>query len=169
MDWVAVGSTFGYGLFAVHGDGVYEKLGLSQVSWQSSNPAVIALQTPDFGTWRAVAPGTAVLTATYQGLSDSISQEVRSGRPSFPYLEISATRAPTEVLRSEQLRALLHESPSSFPDVTAQAAWSSSNPLVATVTAGFMTATGVGTARITATYQGYTASFVFSVTTSAGR
>ena len=169
LDWVSVGSNVSFGLFAVHGDGVYERLNPQQISWQSSNPAVIALQTPSFGTWRAVSPGVAVLTATYQGLSDSVTQEIRSGSPPFPYLDISPRSLPSEELGSAQVRARLHESPGSFPDVTAHATWSSSNPLVAIVDAGLVTATGVGTARITATYQGYSKSLVFSVTTSIRR
>jgi len=169
MDWVSVGSNLSFGLFAVHSDGIYEKLNPQQISWQSSNPAVIMLQTPTFGTWRAVSPGTAVLTATYQGLSDSVTQEIRSGPPPFPYLDISPRSLPSAELGTEQVRARFHESSSSFPDVTEQATWTSSNPLVATVTGGFVTAAGVGTARITAVYQGHTKSLAFSVTTSIGR
>ena len=49
-------------------------------------------------------------------------------------------------------------------DVTAYAAWSSSNASVATVSAGKITAKGVGTATITATYNGYTAKSTVTVT-----
>ena len=49
-------------------------------------------------------------------------------------------------------------------DVTAYAAWSSSNASVATVSAGKITAKAVGTATITATYNGYTAKSTVTVT-----
>ena len=49
-------------------------------------------------------------------------------------------------------------------DVTAYAAWSSSNASVATVSAGKITAKGVGTTTITATYNGYTAKSTVTVT-----
>ena len=53
-------------------------------------------------------------------------------------------------------------------DVTAYAAWSSSNASVATVSAGKITAKGVGTATITATYNGYTAKSTVTVTDGKG-
>ena len=80
-DWLGVGSTFSFGVFGVHSDGVYEKVPWRDVTWQSSNPRVIEVLDQLFGTLRAVSPGTAVITATYQGLSDSVTQEIRSGQP----------------------------------------------------------------------------------------
>jgi len=168
-DWLGVGSTFSFGVFGVHSDGVYEKVPWRDVTWQSSNPRVIEVLDQLFGTLRAVSPGTAVITATYQGLSDSVTQEIRSGQPAFPYLNIQPYAAPSEELRTAQARALWHESSPSFLDVTTQATWASSNTLVATVNAGLVTAQGVGTVRITATYQGYSKSYVFSVSTSVRR
>jgi hypothetical protein len=155
-------------VFGVHSDGVYEKVSGRDITWQSSNPRVIEVLDQLFGTLRAVSPGTAVITATYQGLSDSFTQEIRSGQPPFPYLNIQPYAAPFEELQTVQARALWYESPS-FVDVTSQATWTSSNNLVATVNAGLVTAQGVGTVRITATYQGYAKSYVFSVSASVRR
>jgi hypothetical protein len=161
-DWLAIGSTFGFGLFAIHTDGVYEKVALQSVTWTSSNPAVIGVIS-SFGTLQARSPGTAQITGTYQGFSASVAQEIRAGIPPYPFLEIWPHVSPSQEGMSANARARWRESNTSFPDVTDGAVWTSSNPAVATVTAGLVTAGSVGTTRITASYNGTSASYTFSV------
>jgi hypothetical protein len=162
--WLAVGSTFSFGVFAVHTDGVYEQVSTPRgVTWASSDPAIVAVSSPTTGTLRAVSPGIATLTASYQGRSASVTQEIRAGEPPYPFLEIWPTAAPSRQYMTRDARARRRESNTSFPDVTAAATWTSSDPRVATVDGGVVLATGVGTTRITASHGGMTASYVFSV------
>lgn len=63
------GGTSQFAAIAVTDQGV-EVIVTTQATWQSSNPAVV---TVDGGLVRAIAPGNAVLTATFRGVSGSMN------------------------------------------------------------------------------------------------
>ncbi|WP_248928489.1 glycoside hydrolase family 44 protein [Paenibacillus hamazuiensis] len=65
------------------------------------------------------------------------------------------------------VRALAHYSDDTSEQVTGSAAWSSGNPQVASVNNGEITAVAEGTAAVTASYQGYTATVNVTVTKTA--
>ncbi len=164
LDWLAIGSTFGFGVFAIHADGIYEKVSVQQgVVWTSSDSAVVQVIPTGLGSLRAAGPGIAQVTATYQGFSASVAQEIRTGIPPYPFLEIAPHASPSEEGMSMDAGARWRESNTSFPDVTTLSTWTSSNPTVATVSGGRITARSVGTTRITANYNGASASYTFSV------
>jgi hypothetical protein len=80
----------------------------------------------------------------------------------------SVSLAPMQVrlgaTETQQLSAIGHYSDGSMHDVTAAVTWASSAPSVATVnTAGLLTAVADGTADITATLSGKTATLGISV------
>src|SRR5215471_9335891 len=77
-------------------------------------------------------------------------------KPSTPRsITITGLTFLSAVGQTSQLTAVATLSSGMNSDVTAQAAWQSSNPIVASVSAtGLVTALGFGTSAITATYQG---------------
>jgi len=111
------------------------------------------------GRVTAVAKGTATLTASYRGASTQLAIEVTDPVPVLQSIEVRGLRAMT-VGATQQ--AKVYGTYTWLPepvDVTDQASFASSDPTVATVGAGGeVTAHAFGTARITATFQGKTAS-----------
>lgn len=72
-------------------------------------------------------------------------------------LALSTQSATIARNTSMQVTASMSGTDGATQDVTGIATWSSSNPVVATVTAGQITVVGLGTAQITAAYQQHTA------------
>lgn len=134
-------------------------------AWSSSNLSVATVSNT--GVVTAKAAGQATITATYGNKSDSTVVTV-TPPPTLVSLQI---RPPAPALAPGaglQLVATATYSDGSAADVTTQAAWSSSNPLVATVSAtGYVTAVAAGTAQIQATYGGLTGSDPVTVTACA--
>jgi uncharacterized protein YjdB len=138
-----------------------------QAMWSSSNTGVATINGT--GNATAVAAGTANITATYQGLSSSSQFTVSAA----VVTSISVTPiAPTMVAGAvQQFQATAIFSDNTSQNVTGQATWVSTNPMVAGVaTNGFMrgrvTALAAGTADIQATYQGVTGSTTVTVSSA---
>ena len=132
----------------------------SGVSWQSSDPRVAAVS--DAGILTAIAPGTVIVTATYQGVSGSLTvtvADVAVTSIAF-YGNTTVTQAGTS-----QLTATATLRDGSMRIVTNFADWASLNTDIATVSSGgLVTAlTTAGTATITATYLGTTGSVNITV------
>jgi hypothetical protein len=160
----AVGSTFGFSVLAIHADGVYEPLGTPEATWTSSNLAIVRLiGTPS--TLQAVGVGIATITVTARGFSDSATVEIvnSSASSTYPRLTVNPPTGPTGAGETRDARLLFSESPTNFREVQAEAEWSSSDPRVATVAAGLVTAVGQGATEISASYRGYSDRFRLSV------
>lgn len=160
----AVGSTFSFSVLAIHADGVYEPLGTPEATWTSSNPAIVRLiGTPS--TLQAVGVGIATITVTARGFSDAATVEIvnSSASSTYPRLTVNPMSGPTGAGETTDARLLFSESPSSFREVQAEADWSSSDPRVATVAAGHVTAVGQGATEISAFYRGYSDRYRLSV------
>ncbi|WP_168735616.1 Ig-like domain-containing protein [Cohnella fermenti] len=115
------------------------------VQWASSNPGVVAVD--DLGNATGVTEGTATLTGTTVdgGLVDSVAIEVVEKHPTGVSISPAALTLPLGSDRA--LTAAVLPADASNRSV----AWSSSNPSVASVDEeGRVTATGIGTAEITA-------------------
>ena len=130
------------------------------VTWESSNPRVASVS--DTGVLTAVAPGTATITATYQGVSGSLGvtvADVSVASIAF-YGTTTVTRGNTT-----QLTATATLSDGSARIVTNLATWASLNTDLATVSdSGLVTTLSTaGTATITATYLGTTGSVDITV------
>jgi hypothetical protein len=117
--------------------------------WSSSQPGIARVDST--GWVRGLGPGTAILTATVDGVSDTASitilpASVRSvdlGADTVTYL-LGQTRQLTAVTRDRNGNVLTGR----------VVTWGSSAPGVADVSAsGMVTATGLGTATITATSE----------------
>ena len=132
-------------------------------TWQSSNAAVATVSAGGLVT--AVSPGTARITATYQGRVGSFGVLVQ---PTVASLAVSGVTSLTALGSATQLTATASLNGGSTRNVTAGAVWQTSNAAVATTsTSGLITAVSAGAATITATYQGHTASATGTVAPSA--
>ncbi len=141
---VPTGSLLSLGAYSVDTASVYQPVG---AAWTSSNPSVLTRQ----GTlWRAMSPGLAEVTATFEGTVSSIFVTVVSQQ--FPYLEIRGLAIATAGRPSMvPLSVWIHNGPNDSSPVTTATTWTSSNPQVVTVSPlGAVTGVSVGTAEITA-------------------
>ena len=129
------------------------------VTWSSANTGV-ATVAPN-GTVTAVAPGTAVITASSEGKTGTATVTVTAVPvatvtvdPSTVSLTVGATQPITATPRDAQGNALAGRT------VT----WQSANTNVATVSpTGVITATGLGNTNVTATSEGRTGTVAVSV------
>jgi uncharacterized protein YjdB len=132
----------------------------SGVTWQSSKPGVATVS--DTGILAAIAPGTVTVTATYQGVTGSLTVTVADVAVSAItfYGTTTLTRGGTTQLMAS---AVLGDG--SMRIVTNFAAWASLNTDIATVSASGLVTTlsTAGTATITATYLGATGSVDITV------
>jgi len=156
------GEIFSARAYAVDSDGAYTDVS-SQSQWTSSNPLIVTVDPTAFAgaTARPMGAGTAIITATYQGVSGHLPVRVPA-RPDPPFgplslsIEIKILSGPGQELR---LTAVF--SPSM--DVTSAADWTSSEPSVATVNQGLVRSQRIGNTEITATYGGSSASYLIPV------
>ncbi len=136
---------------------------VGEVSWSSSNPAVISTQgkTGAAINLTALSTGTVTITASSDGYSDSITLEVVP--PSNPITALTIVgRANVRLLAGEKHQlALVATAADGLQGMTSRVIWTSSNPQVATVSAsGLLTAgTAAGTTTINALYGDLTTSY----------
>jgi hypothetical protein len=155
---LSAGSTSQFSATASLADGTGQNV-TGNATWQSSNAAVATVSAGGLVT--AVGPGTARITATYQGKVGSFGVLVQM---TIASLDVSGVTSLTAVGSASQLTATASLDGGSTQNVTAGAAWQTSNAAVATVsTSGLITAVSAGAATIAATYQGHTASTTVSV------
>jgi serine/threonine-protein kinase len=117
-------------------------------AWSSSSPAVTVSST---GQVQAVAPGTAVVTATVDGRTASATITV----PQVPVanVRLSAPPGPLKPGETVQLTATALDAAGAALD-DRRITWSSSEPAVASVADGRVMARGPGTAEIAGTVEG---------------
>ena len=129
------------------------------VTWSSSNPAVAAVDQK--GKVTAVAPGEATITATANGdktKTATCAVTVKPDSVSAESVTLSETTLTLEIGDTETLTATVTPA-----DTTDTVEWSSSDETVATVENGVVTAVGRGTATITATAGGASATCTVEV------
>jgi hypothetical protein len=137
-------------------------------TWQSSNAAVATVSAGGLVT--AVSAGTARITATYQGNEGSFGVLVSTRIASLAVggvTSLSALGSASQLTATASLDGGGGGGGGSTQNVTARAAWQTSNAAVATVSAsGLITAVSAGAATITASYAGQSASTTVSIATS---
>ncbi|HSA55674.1 MAG TPA: Ig-like domain-containing protein [Gemmatimonadaceae bacterium] len=129
-------------------------LGARTASWASGDPSVASVGTAGLVT--AVAPGTALITATVDGTVGSASVTV-TGNTVVASVTVTAPADSIIGTGPLQLTATLRDAANTV--VTGPAvSWSSSDAAVATVgpASGLVTGVTAGTATITATAEGVT-------------
>lgn len=129
------------------------------VAWASSNPAVASVSS--MGVVSAVEAGTATITATVEGKIGTAA--ITSA--TVPVASVSLSQGDATLYPTATLDYDVSAADSAGNTLTGRAiAWSSSNPAVATVSsAGVVTAVAQGSAPITATVEGKTASATITV------
>lgn len=150
--------------FITYADGVQSssKDVTPSATWSSGTSAVASVSG---GTVTGKASGTSVIKATYNGYSGSATVTVNDV---LTYaLELSSTSATISVGNTKAIAAyyitFTNGTRTSSKTVTSSASWSSSNSAVASVSGGSVTAKATGSATITATYNGYSATATVTV------
>lgn len=132
------------------------------VSWTSSNPGVATVSAA--GLVRGVAAGSATITATSEGKAGGASVSVVRPPPT-PVASVTVSLASSNLYVGGTTLATVVLRDSAANTLTGRTVtWSTSDDLVATVSAGgLVTAVGVGSAIITATSEGRSGTAVVSV------
>lgn len=127
-------------------------LGGRPVSWSSSNPAAATVGTS--GNVTAVAPGTATITAMSGTAHGTATITVKL----VPVATVDVDPAALALFtgQTQQLGVVAHDADGNTLSLTGRVVtWKSNKTNVASVSAtGFVTATGIGSAVITATVDG---------------
>ncbi len=133
------------------------------VTWASSDGAVVGFETG--ATVRGIAAGTARVTATVEGKSAGITVTVLAARQVVKRVEVQPDSLLLAPGATGDLNVMAYDSAGKV--VTGRAiVWASANTGVATVgTGGAVTAVAAGTAQVTATVDGVTASAKVIVST----
>ena len=118
------------------------------ITWTTSDKAIASVES---GKVKAVGKGTAHITASAGGKSASCSIEVL--RP-VSGISFNKTTFELPLEKSETLTAIIIPSDATL---RGEISWSSSNPGVATVDGGIVTAVSMGSTTITASLEGFKA------------
>ena len=159
---IASGTTQQFTATGTFSDGSTQDVS-SQTVWSSSNPSVLTIDATGYAT--SDSTGSAQVTATLNSVSATTGNVMVT-----PATLSSLTLSPTSVTIAKgtkrQFTVTAVFSDGSMQNVTGQATWTTSNGAVAGVDAnGLATGNAVGSAQVTATYQGFTASTMsFTVT-----
>jgi Carboxypeptidase regulatory-like domain/Bacterial Ig-like domain (group 2) len=129
----------------------------STATWESSNPSLAVVTGPGLVT--VIGTGEIDVRATYQSVTGTLHMLVAKQ----PIVSVTITGSPSAPVAWVQLSAVARLSDGSTEDVTHSAVWSSSNPSIAAVSAGYVSAVASGDADITASYQGTSGSTHVSV------
>lgn len=133
-----------------------------KATWTSSDTSVVSVSA---GKLTLNAAGKATITAKYQGRTDTIELTVTSPYKSMSIADASGVKGPFEMQVGEAAKKLVATT-STSENVTAKATWKSSNEAVAKIDeTGLLTPVAAGTATITATYLGVTATVTVAVRT----
>ncbi len=140
----------------------------SFVTWSSSSPAFAIINNK--GLAASIAPGPAVITAFFRGVSGSALMNVTG--PELASISITVDRQSLPAGSSSQLSAVARFSDGSTQVITEAVTWSSSNSEVATVsnqpgTKGVIEALTEGSTVISASLSGVTSNRVTLTVTTA--
>jgi trimeric autotransporter adhesin len=137
----------------------------SKAAWSSSDAAVAKIVADASGSScraASLAVGTVQLTAAFGGKTGSASFDVTKERA------VSLAIAPAAVSLAKGTKQALAASgiftDDSHQEITSDAAWTSSDASVAVFAAGQLEARGVGSATLTAFFDGQNASLAVTVT-----
>lgn len=145
---------------ANYSDGTSQNIS-SLISWSSSNSSVATVDTN--GEVTAVSPGTAIITGSFGGQTSTLTITVTAATVSA--IQISTPLASLALGTNGQLKALATYSDNTVVNVTSQISWSSSAPALVSVDAsGQIKALTVGSAVISGSLGGTTATISIAAT-----
>ena len=143
----------------------------TEAVWSSSTPTVAAFLTPEEkNRVTGLVPGTALLTATVGNVSTALNVTVTPA--TITALTITPAAPSVSKGLNSQFTVSGTFSDATTQDLTFDATWASSAPAVATVSdaagsKGLAQALAVGTATITATFDGVNGATLLTVTAAA--
>lgn len=163
---IALGTATQLKAIGIYSDSTKKDL-TSSVSWSSSvtDVAIVSNASGSKGlATSGTTTGSTTITATSGTVLGSTALTVTSA--ALVSVEVTPTNPSIALGRSQQCTATGIFTDNSVQDLTMQAAWSSSDPAVATIGAsdGLASSAGVGSATITATFAGKNGSTVLTVT-----
>ncbi|MGN7456791.1 Ig-like domain-containing protein [Paenibacillus pasadenensis] len=138
----------------------------SKAVWSSSAPTVVKAEKD--GVLTPVGPGTATISVSLHGVTATVQAVVRQP---YEVLKLSPS-AELHLLLSDspvQLSASIPSASGSAEDVTALAAWTSSDLYAATADGGLVTPKAAGSSTIKAEYKGVSRSLKVTVYPTAVR
>jgi len=136
----------------------------SAVTWTSSSPSVATISNAQVtaGLATGVGPGTTLISAAFGGQIGTTTLIVTNA--TLQSISLSPTNPSIALGSSQQFAARGTFSDGSTIAITAQAAWSSSDPTVATITnGGFASSAAAGTTTIQASLNGVSGSTILTV------
>ena len=134
-----------------------------QVSWQSDDSNILEVSSSGVVTARSV--GSATITASFEGQSNSSSITVTTA--TLESITVSPNSSSLPNGTNINLQATGFYSDSTSQDLTAQVSWQSNDSAIAeTSSLGLVTARSVGSATITASFEGQSNSSSITVTTA---
>jgi len=133
------------------------------ITWNSSSVSVASVSGS--GDVAAIAPGTAMLSATSEGVSGQASLTVVAPPP-IPVATVLVALVPSSIVTGQSAQASATLKDASGNSLSGRTvSWQSSNTGVATITAdGVIAGVAAGTATITASSEGKTGSAGLTVT-----
>lgn len=157
---MAKGTTLQFTATGIFSDNTSQDL-TTQVTWSSSNTAFATIGTSGLAT--SVNPGSPTITATLGGKSGSTLLTVTPA--TLASVEVTPTNPTIAKGTTRQFKATGIFSDSTKQDLTASAAWSSSDGTVASISsAGLSTGIKAGTTTITASFGGKSGTATLTVT-----
>jgi hypothetical protein len=134
------------------------------VSWSSSVPTFV--QVSSTGLAQALAPGEAIILATYQ--KDAVPTVIKVLAPAVTTIVVTPGKPTQPVGAYQQFAAILHYSNGTTNDSTSAVSWSSSSTGVATVSSsGLASAASPGSTTIQASLGSVAGSTTFTVSQPA--
>lgn len=135
------------------------------VEWAASDPSVARLATSPAGAFLGVQAGACLVTAKYSDTQASAAVTVLNS----PITTVDLTPLAATVLAGTQMQIVATSlfADNTRQDVTGAAAWQSSDPQIATVSAGSVVGIAGGTVTITASYGGLTGYARLNVTAAS--
>lgn len=162
---IALGATEHFDATGTYTDGSTREV-TSIAAWSSSTPSVATVAG---GLVTSLAQGVTTITASFSGpFSGSASTLLTVGPPALVSIAVTPTNVKMVVAvasQTQQFTATGTYTDGSTKDLTSAAAWTSSDPSVATVSEGFaaLTGTSIGTPSISATVGSIHASGTLTV------
>ncbi len=159
---IAAGTNQAFTAVGTFSDGTTQNL-TTQVVWTSANTAIATIDQN--GVAESGGTGSTTFSAAYEGVT-ATTGTVQVTNTALSSLTITPNTGTLANGTTQQFTAMGTFTDGSTEDVTSQANWSSSNSAVLAINAaGLASAVGGGTAQITATFDGQTATTgTFTVT-----
>ncbi len=158
-----------YTLTATYSDGTSREL-TTGIVWNSSNPSVVTIDNNGLATVVA-ASGTSNITATYAGVTSSMSSTLTATAAKVTAVTINPINSVISKGFTQEYTATATYSDGTSSELTTGLVWNSSNPSVVTIdNDGLATVVAAsGFSNITATYAGVTSSMPSILTATAAK